>query len=434
MQYKKLPLVSPQELGDGLILRTATTDDIDSIVELNIAIHENEGLGIWLEDATSAKHPSMDISQVLIITTSTGQIVSTLAFIPQVWHYENSLIPVGQSEAISTHPDYRKRGLSRKLIETVHRLSASQGNLIHAIVGISYYYRRYGYEYALDFRGRRGLRIADAPKDELSSPLTIRYADINDIPDMIRLHHNHRQNYLMTNFIDEARWQFDMVGHSDDSDAQVRLFCIVDDESIVGYYRTFPGLWDNQLTVIEWVMQVNIPYRQAMLSVLSAIKNRYTDEDGECHVDKIMFEIGTHHPLYHALPDLLLPTPNPSAWYIHIPSEARFIQHIAPILENRLSQSDMRGLTTTTRLNFYTHTVDIRIENGKITQVLPQTLSLVGEAGASFPPHVFNQLIMGYRSLTDIQYAHADCVSDTETTLLLNILFPQKPSFVIPLG
>jgi len=433
--HQKLPLVLPQKLADGFILRSAIKSDNHAVADLNSHVHENEGLGIWLEDAMSSHHPTMDASQVLVITSPEGQIVSTLAFIPQTWRYEGILIPVGQLEAITTHEDYRRHGFSRKLIETAHQLSYKQGNLIHAIVGIPTYYRRYGYDYALDFRGRRSISPENVPIGIEIPPYTIRLATEADIPDIIRIQNQHNQAYLVTNHCDEARWKFDISGHSDGSDAQVRIFCIVDEQAkTVGYYRTFPSLWDGTLIVIEFAMQVTIPYRLAMLAVLSAMRDRYTDEDGNCHLTQIALEIGTHHTVYDTLLDILDPAPRPSAWYIHLPDEARFIQHIKPILEKRLNESNMNGLTTTTKINLTTHELTLHIRHGEIFLIELSRLILGSEWNATFPPYVFNHLVMGYRSLTELQYAYPDCLSDTETTLLLNVLFPKKPSFVIPLG
>lgn len=433
--HQKLPLVLPQKLTDGFILRSATQNDVHAVSDLNSHIHENEGLGIWLEDAMSSHHPTMDASQVLVITTSKSEIISTLAFIPQTWRYEDILLPVGQLEAIATHEDYRRHGFSRKLIETAHQLSYKQNNLIHAVVGIPSYYRRYGYEYALDFRGRRSINLDNMPARIETHPYTIRLATETDIPYLILIQNHQQQTYLVTNHCDEARWKFDISGHSDDSDAQVRIFCIIDEQSqIVGYYRTFPSLWDGTLVVIEFAMRVTIPYRLAMLAVLSAIQDRYIDEDGHCHLTQITLEIGTHHAVYDAIPDIITPALRPSAWYIHLPDEARFIQHIKPILEKRLSESNMRGLTSTTKINLATHELTIHIRHGEIFLITSTRFIFGDEPNATFPPYVFNQLVMGYRSLAEIQYAYPDCLSDTETTLLLNILFPKKPSFVIPLG
>jgi hypothetical protein len=48
---------------------------------------------------------------------------------------------------------------------------------------------------------------------------------------------------------------------------------------------------------------------------------------------------------------------------------------------------------------------------------------------------VFLQLLFGYRSLEELEYAFADCYSETpEAAVLLNVLFPKQASNVWPLA
>ena len=48
-----------------------------------------------------------------------------------------------------------------------------------------------------------------------------------------------------------------------------------------------------------------------------------------------------------------------------------------------------------------------------------------------FPDLTFLQLLFGFRSLADVQYAYPDClVTSDAARVLLPILFPKKPSQV----
>jgi hypothetical protein len=48
---------------------------------------------------------------------------------------------------------------------------------------------------------------------------------------------------------------------------------------------------------------------------------------------------------------------------------------------------------------------------------------------------VFLQLLFGYRSFEELEYAFADCYADNnEATALLNILFPKQASNVWPVA
>ena len=64
---------------------------------------------------------------------------------------------------VATRPAYRKRGLVRAVFEMAHARSAAKGELVQVITGIPYFYRQFGYEYALDLEGHRLVAAADVP-------------------------------------------------------------------------------------------------------------------------------------------------------------------------------------------------------------------------------------------------------------------------------
>ena len=55
------------------------------------------------------------------------------------------------------------------------------------------------------------------------------------------------------------------------------------------------------------------------------------------------------------------------------------------------------------------------------------------DASAGFPPFVFVQLILGYRSLDELRAFLPDTWASPEAALLLNVLFPTQPSIMHPL-
>ena len=82
--------------------------------------------------------------------------------ISQMWTYDGIRFDVGRPEQVATHPDYRRRGLVRALFEAFHQRS-SRWRAIQAITGIEYFYRQFGYEYALDLGGNRSVLFVDIP-------------------------------------------------------------------------------------------------------------------------------------------------------------------------------------------------------------------------------------------------------------------------------
>ena len=53
------------------------------------------------------------------------------------------------------------------------------------------------------------------------------------------------------------------------------------------------------------------------------------------------------------------------------------------------------------------------------------------DADALFPDLTFLQLLFGYRSYDELDMAFADCfANNAEAAVLLNALFPKRPSYV----
>ena len=175
-----------RELADGLILRSARYDDGAELVDFNATMHADAGLpgstlAEWTRDLFETPHPTFRIERDVTVVedTASGRIVSALFLIPQVWSYAGVPLKAGQPELIATHPDYRRRGLVRAQFEVIHDWSRAGGQLWQFIAGIAWYYRQFGYTYAVDLPPRPILRLGEAPSP--STEFALRTATHNDV-------------------------------------------------------------------------------------------------------------------------------------------------------------------------------------------------------------------------------------------------------------
>jgi len=166
---------------------------------------------------------------------------------------------------------------------------------------------------------------------------------------------------------------------------------------------------------------------------------RTTGEDYAKQPDSEAFEtyafwLGGDHPLYHAYPDLLPRKRTPYAYYIRVPDLPGFIMHIRPVLEERLAQSAVAGHSGELKLNFYREGWALVFEDGALQAVEPWQVG-AEDGDALFPGLTFLQLLFGYRSLGELDFAFPDCYPLTNTArALLPALFPKQTSHVWPLG
>lgn len=440
----------PRPLGDGLVLRLGTPADAGAVAEFNerIMLEEDEPAGIfssWTLDMMSGNHPTVSAADVVLVEdTSTGRIVSSTVLIPQVWSYAGIQFPAGRPELVATDPAYRRRGLVRAIFGAIHELSAAYGHLLQAITGIYWFYRQFGYEYAIARDRGRSLSVAHVPDlaGGESERFHIRPATEADTPTLARLYARYCATKLVSSVLTAERWRYDLFGVSPESAQAIKVFCLVDNEArVVGYYTTSGHFWDNHLQVWELIPAEDAPLRAMLPAVLRAFKRQ-----GEAmapaakpkpeKMNGIRFWLDPEHPVFELLAGKLSPPPQPYAFYIRVPDVPAFIRHITPALEQRLAGSVMSGYSGKLPISFYRGGLRLVFEQGRLVEATnwrPPESDQHWD-GAGFPPLVFLQLLFGHRSLDELRHAFPDCWAGEESALLLNALFPKQTSWVLPLG
>ena len=135
-------MTEQQTLDGGLVLRDASPDDHDGIVELSAAAHgEPDGVAVR---HLLARH---DAPGEWLVVVDGDQVVSTCILLAQTLRVGNVELPVGQVEYVATEPDHRRWGLVALQFAEHHRRSAERGDLVNLVYGIPYFYRRLGYGY-----------------------------------------------------------------------------------------------------------------------------------------------------------------------------------------------------------------------------------------------------------------------------------------------
>ena len=115
----------------------------------------------------SGTHPLMGPGDFALVEDQSkphNPLVACTCLWRHTWEYEGIPFAMGRPEIVASDPAYRHRGLIRALFELIHARSEAEGHLVQAITGIPYFYRLFGYEYALDLEWKpRYLRDAYSP-------------------------------------------------------------------------------------------------------------------------------------------------------------------------------------------------------------------------------------------------------------------------------
>lgn len=433
------------DLGDGLVLREATLADAGPLGQFNERMFGGEGFdalaAAWTRDLCSERHPTCGPSNITIVedTTAGGKIVSSMCLIPQTWTFAGIPFDVGRMEAVATDPNYRRRGLVRAQFEIHHARSAAMGHLIQAITGIPWYYRQFGYEYALDLGGGQMVNFGVIPalKEGETEPFRLRPMTLDDLPFAASLYDRDVAKMLVVCPRPEWLWKHMMVGTSTES-FENRPFQIIEtaDGRAIGYLAPSREMGHdlyaiNELSIADGEsLRATVP---CVLRALRALAERQAQEQKKM-VHTLFFQLGREHALFNAIPDYVTRTRRVYGWYIRVSDTAAMVSKIAPVLEGRLAHSVMAGHTGELRINEYVNTLKLVFEHGRIIDVHEERANGVTEWQPAFPPRTFLQLLFGFRTRGEVDAAYSDCYSWGDASVLLDALFPKQASWVVPVG
>jgi len=408
-----------KQLDDGLVLRTAADeDDVERVAEFNGVVHE-PGVDTLTRELFICHPHTRGRDLVFVEDERSGQVLSSLCLIPWTWRYEGVDVPTGEMGIVGTLESHRNRGLIRAQVDYFKRRLRERGCLLSHIQGIPYYYRQFGYEYALPLEGglRMELRHVLAPPD---GSFTFRLAEIGDLPVLMRLHDEAAQDLAIHAVRDEAIWRY-LLTHTEGTGTEGEHRLIEGAGGrIAGYMFLLKHHFGEELVVSE-VSRLGF---EAALAVLHHLKTLAVERDkpgirlnlpAHCTLMRLARSLGAH--------DL-----GTYAWQIHVPDVTALLRALRPVFERRIAGSPFAGLTRDVRLSFYQETVLLRFVGGSLTEVT--NLGFTGDEGIRFPPLQFIPLLLGYRTVEELRAVYPDVSIAPNSRLPVDALFPKVASFI----
>ncbi len=434
---------SPHLPDHRLMLRTATLADAEAVINFNATtVHPTtEGMpNARIAERTRSffdgNHPIVRPDDfTLVIDQEGGRIASSMVMIRQMWLYDGIPFSVGQFEFVGTDPDYRRQGLIRRQFDMLHQRAAEQGQLLQAINGIPWFYRQFGYEYALDMGGSRAAlrsQVEEWSRAD-SGNYQVRSATPADIPLLMQLYTYPRERAAISVRRDEAMWQYELMGRHLPN-IYLRHHCILETKTggAIGHFAYASHLPWLRFGIDRYELLPGHSWAETTPALLRFILSA---PEMDTQSPLFTFWLSTSHPVYQAYAKGLSPITPANAWYIRIPDLAAFLQQIAPALEQRLAQSPLCGYSGELTLNFYRNGLSLHFSHGQIAQIEAWRPPYHREPGPSFPNQTFLMLLLGHRSLDELLAFYPDCLVEHDLAYaLLNSIFPKCPSLVWEIG
>jgi predicted N-acetyltransferase YhbS len=409
-------------LPDGLALKSIAGErDVERVAAFHDEIRDWEVADTVRE--LILRHPNTRPEHWLYVEDEeAGQVVSSLCLIPWTWSYEGVELKAGEMAIVGTLPAYRHRGLVRALVERFDELLREGGCDLSHVQGIPYFYRQFGYEYALPLKGGWRLelhQVGDPPEDD-PPPYTYRLATRDDIPALARLYDEASRELSIHTVRDEEEWRY-LLGPSTGTDQAAETWLLVDESGqAVSYFRVPTHDFGNGLVVRE----VSRMDAGMALAALRALKTWCVErEQPYIHLNlpqgstliQVARALGAHDEGRYP-------------WQIRLVDVARLLRKLAPVFERRLAASSLAGLSRTVCLNLYREAFELRFERGRLAAV--EALGFREGGQIRLPPSLLAPLLLGYQSRQELAQTYPDVLAWGEDQLLVDVLFPKVEAYI----
>ncbi|MEU4746137.1 GNAT family N-acetyltransferase, partial [Actinosynnema sp. NPDC023658] len=165
-------------MTDGLVLRTARPGDLERIGAL---LTDRGDPADAVDHRLVVEDPDAGWEACAVVVDG-DEVVSTATLLDETLVLDGVEIPAGQVELVATDRAHEGRGSVRALMGWAHERSAARGQLVNVMLGIPYFYRQFGYTYAIPIAPTRP--VTGRPD---GAGHALREATVDDIPTMTRL-------------------------------------------------------------------------------------------------------------------------------------------------------------------------------------------------------------------------------------------------------
>ncbi|GGS93291.1 hypothetical protein GCM10010156_59420 [Planobispora rosea] len=400
-------LPAPVPLADGLVLRQARPSELDQIGTL---LAERGEPADALDHRLVVTDPDAGWPACAVVVDG-DRVVSTATLLDEEVRLGDIRLPAGQVELVATDREYEGRGLVRALMRWAHERSAARGHVIQAMIGIPYFYRLFGYEYAIDIPP--ALTVRTPPPGEGTPAL--RAALPSDIPAMAALQDTAQNLFDVAMPHSAACWRW-LLAHEAST-----LWVLEDAGAVVATGRTTPPD-DGEILLAEAAARDEAAARELLRGVAALVPGGRVN---------VVHRAGTVTAT--AWRDFLDYEPRAQAeqYYVRIPDVAALLDRLRPLLWRRLTAAGIdrtgRDIVISTFGAHYRIPVRADGLGEVVTGGAMQGPGAVGGAGVA--PDYLPALLFGPRGIEGLGRIRPDVYTGEKE--LFQALFPPLTADVL---
>ncbi len=414
-----------KDLGNGLVMKTVQClEDLNGVISLLKIVFQEEPSVARLYKTLYYHYPLNNSDYFLFVEDERlKKVVATITLIHFSWQFGNINIKTAEMGIVGTLEEYRNKGLIRELNARFEELLDRDEYDITVIEGIPYFYKQFGYEYAMPLEPWNQLDLTHLPDREPDSKKEFNFlrASKEDIPLLSKLYSEAVKDLDIKSIRNEAIWQY-LLDPSLEYDPSSEFWLIVDpNEEKIGYFRVSQegfgeGLILKEVSNVSFKAAIEITYKLKEL----ALKCKKSYVRLNVHDKCVLLDVAKSVGLYN---------PDQYAWQIKIPNLERFLKKIKPIIDKRLENGPFQDLSDDFYINLYQNALKMTIKKGKIKEIkiIPSTDK---SSNMSIPPNLLIPLVFGYRSREELEKYNHDFTCDKQWGLFVDILLPKLNSFI----
>ncbi len=405
-------------IGDNLTLRVAIddTNELQRFISLNIAVHKEESLKKYI-NRLFLEHPEKDeIYWIYIEENDSNKMVSSIILAPLEWDLDGILIPICEMDLVGTLTQYRKRGLIGILNEVYEVIMEQKGYVFSVIRGVPYYYRKFGYEFALNLDERIVLNNDQIPSKKVEE-ISIRKATIQDLDFIKSIYNNQNKKFFITNRFSRKNFYYKFMNVDFDNNFSSTYLI-----EVKGRLKSFfsLGMSYDSIGYSLVVPEVN---EECMIKIVQFVNTLNKEKD------QIVFQINSDTKFSQYICSIGGKKSSGYGWQIRIPNIKKFLHAISPVLEQRIERSSYKGLTQNVVISDYKEIFTLIFKNGKIEDIeVKKGYPFPGSCDVQIPNSFLIKLLLSDRNFEEIKYIVRDSILKPGSEELIKILFPKKPS------
>ncbi|MFX0018303.1 MAG: GNAT family N-acetyltransferase [Candidatus Hermodarchaeota archaeon] len=407
-----------KKIADNLTLRIAVgnIDELQRFISFNDAVHQEESLEKYI-NRLFLEHPERDeIYWIYIEENNSKKLISSITLAPLVWDFDRTSIPICEMGLVGTLAGYRNKGLMGILNQLYENIMEQKGYLISAIRGIPYYYRRFGYEFALNLDERIILNKSQIPLKEIEE-ISFRKATKLDLNFIKSIYNKQSERFFITNKFNQNNFYYKFINIDFDNNFSSTYLIEVN-----GRLKSFFSLgmsYDN----VGYSLVVPEVNEKCMFKIIQFVNNLNKEKD------QIVFQVNSNTKFSQYIFSIGGKKSLGYGWQIRIPNIKKFLHAISLVLEQRIERSSYKGLTQDVVISNYKEIFTLIFKNGKIEAIkVKKGYPIPGSCDVQIPNSFLIKLLLSDRSFEEIKYIVRDSMLRSGSEELIKILFPKKLS------